>query len=316
MDRPSVMVLVPCGHLCVCHDCSRDAQLRCPICRTSVAQMIRTYASWALTYGMLLLWCEGTVALWPDIALHFHMNLPLDFASEQFANTFISQVAIETRFSVRKCELSCLNKLRMLALSSGLNILTNAAVRIPFSDPLIWSGFMLLQSALTVHLQKNQKQSTIIQVTASKQRQGYITQDTHIATKAGAWLLSRFEGSRRGPGRRLPNKSPWLSKPLLAQTSQPLRTSSVGWRLRLYDVNARSKTYGLNLQGSGRASNTHTACFSHAFSYIIQQNTGNLKWSVVSHVHIYIYMAGSLTRSMRHTNNNIKKRTSIWRQTR
>ena len=45
MDRPSVMVLVPCGHLCVCQECSCHAQQRCPICRTAVAQMIRTYAS-------------------------------------------------------------------------------------------------------------------------------------------------------------------------------------------------------------------------------------------------------------------------------
>lgn len=45
MDRPSVMVLVPCGHLCVCQECCHHAQQRCPICRTTVAQMVRTYAS-------------------------------------------------------------------------------------------------------------------------------------------------------------------------------------------------------------------------------------------------------------------------------
>ena len=45
MDRPSVMVLVPCGHLCMCQECSLHAQQRCPICRTAVAHMVRTYVS-------------------------------------------------------------------------------------------------------------------------------------------------------------------------------------------------------------------------------------------------------------------------------
>ena len=45
MDRASNMVLVPCGHLCVCQECSQHAQRRCPICRTAVTQMVRTYPS-------------------------------------------------------------------------------------------------------------------------------------------------------------------------------------------------------------------------------------------------------------------------------
>jgi len=43
MDCPAVMVLVPCGHLGICQQCSRHAQQRCPICRTVDAQMVRTY---------------------------------------------------------------------------------------------------------------------------------------------------------------------------------------------------------------------------------------------------------------------------------
>lgn len=45
MDRPSVMVLVPCGHLCICQECSHHAQQRCPICRTTTTNMVRTYVS-------------------------------------------------------------------------------------------------------------------------------------------------------------------------------------------------------------------------------------------------------------------------------
>ncbi len=44
MDQPSIMVLVPCGHLCLCQQCAY-AQQRCPICRATVAQMVRTYIS-------------------------------------------------------------------------------------------------------------------------------------------------------------------------------------------------------------------------------------------------------------------------------
>ncbi len=45
MDRPSTMVLVPCGHLCICQECSHHAQQRCPICRTATTNMVRTYVS-------------------------------------------------------------------------------------------------------------------------------------------------------------------------------------------------------------------------------------------------------------------------------
>ena len=45
MDRPSIMVLVPCGHLCICQECSHHAQQRCPICRTATTNMVRTYVS-------------------------------------------------------------------------------------------------------------------------------------------------------------------------------------------------------------------------------------------------------------------------------
>ena len=45
MDRPSIMVLVPCGHLCICQECSHHARRSCPICRTATTSMVRTYVS-------------------------------------------------------------------------------------------------------------------------------------------------------------------------------------------------------------------------------------------------------------------------------
>lgn len=45
LQRSSDTVMVPCGHLCVCQQCSTHVQQTCPICRASVTQMVRTYAS-------------------------------------------------------------------------------------------------------------------------------------------------------------------------------------------------------------------------------------------------------------------------------
>ncbi|DBA91145.1 TPA: E3 Ubiquitin ligase [Trebouxia sp. C0004] len=45
MDRPSIMVLVPCGHLCICQECSHHARHSCPICRTATTNMVETYVS-------------------------------------------------------------------------------------------------------------------------------------------------------------------------------------------------------------------------------------------------------------------------------
>lgn len=41
-DRPIHTALVPCGHLCVCWDCSNQLQ-NCPICRQTIATVLRTY---------------------------------------------------------------------------------------------------------------------------------------------------------------------------------------------------------------------------------------------------------------------------------
>ena len=43
MDRRPSVVLIPCGHLCVCQPCSSRLQQQCPICRAAVTQMIQTY---------------------------------------------------------------------------------------------------------------------------------------------------------------------------------------------------------------------------------------------------------------------------------
>lgn len=45
LQRSSDTVMVPCGHLCVCQQCSAQVQQNCPICRAAVTQMVRTYAS-------------------------------------------------------------------------------------------------------------------------------------------------------------------------------------------------------------------------------------------------------------------------------
>lgn len=43
--RPSIMVLVPCGHVCICQKCSHHAQHSCPICLTATTNMVRTNVS-------------------------------------------------------------------------------------------------------------------------------------------------------------------------------------------------------------------------------------------------------------------------------
>ena len=43
MERASEMVMVPCGHLCVCQQCFPQLQHTCPVCRGNVTQMIRMY---------------------------------------------------------------------------------------------------------------------------------------------------------------------------------------------------------------------------------------------------------------------------------
>ena len=47
MDAPVAVVLVPCGHHCLCVACSGNFQppAPCPICRTAIGQVVRTYSS-------------------------------------------------------------------------------------------------------------------------------------------------------------------------------------------------------------------------------------------------------------------------------
>lgn len=47
-DAPINTVLVPCGHLCVCLECSKrlvGSSRVCPICRTKIRKVVRTYAA-------------------------------------------------------------------------------------------------------------------------------------------------------------------------------------------------------------------------------------------------------------------------------
>jgi len=44
LDKPKSIVLVPCGHVCICSSCSRLSNLtNCPICRDPVNTMLRVY---------------------------------------------------------------------------------------------------------------------------------------------------------------------------------------------------------------------------------------------------------------------------------
>ena len=47
-DAPINTVLLPCGHLCVCLECSKrlvGSSRVCPICRTKIRKVVRTYAA-------------------------------------------------------------------------------------------------------------------------------------------------------------------------------------------------------------------------------------------------------------------------------
>ena len=42
MDKPLEMVFVPCGHICVCEECSAQIT-RCPICRSRTQMAVKVY---------------------------------------------------------------------------------------------------------------------------------------------------------------------------------------------------------------------------------------------------------------------------------
>lgn len=43
LQNPREVALFPCGHVCVCADCSLRIQERCPVCRESVAETVAVY---------------------------------------------------------------------------------------------------------------------------------------------------------------------------------------------------------------------------------------------------------------------------------
>lgn len=43
MQQEADIVLMPCGHLCVCHRCAPRLQGLCPICRANTSQVVRVY---------------------------------------------------------------------------------------------------------------------------------------------------------------------------------------------------------------------------------------------------------------------------------
>jgi hypothetical protein len=45
LDREKGIVLIPCGHMCICEPCSRDNRIkRCPICMANISGKYRVYA--------------------------------------------------------------------------------------------------------------------------------------------------------------------------------------------------------------------------------------------------------------------------------
>ncbi|PRP87944.1 serine/threonine protein kinase [Planoprotostelium fungivorum] len=44
LERPMDTVLIPCGHICVCHQCSSNMG-QCPMCRSVIQTVVKTYKS-------------------------------------------------------------------------------------------------------------------------------------------------------------------------------------------------------------------------------------------------------------------------------
>lgn len=42
MDAPLEMVLIPCRHMCVCEDCSKQL-ISCPMCRQTVEDALKVF---------------------------------------------------------------------------------------------------------------------------------------------------------------------------------------------------------------------------------------------------------------------------------
>jgi uncharacterized protein YbdZ (MbtH family) len=43
LEKERCVALIPCGHLCLCRDCS-GTQTKCPVCRTPIQDLLRTYS--------------------------------------------------------------------------------------------------------------------------------------------------------------------------------------------------------------------------------------------------------------------------------
>jgi len=44
LDKPAVVVFIPCAHICCCMDCTQALRM-CPICRMKIEKAVRTYTS-------------------------------------------------------------------------------------------------------------------------------------------------------------------------------------------------------------------------------------------------------------------------------
>lgn len=42
-ERPREIIILPCGHVCLCEDCSIDINERCPVCRGGIDQKAAAY---------------------------------------------------------------------------------------------------------------------------------------------------------------------------------------------------------------------------------------------------------------------------------
>lgn len=44
LDKKKVVLIYPCGHLCVCQGCANKLEGQCPVCRGKVTDVVKVYA--------------------------------------------------------------------------------------------------------------------------------------------------------------------------------------------------------------------------------------------------------------------------------
>lgn len=68
LDEDAGVLFEPCGHICCCSSCGVPLQ-QCPICRTSITNIIKAYISWIRLYFVDA--CNTKVGFFFDFFLGF-----------------------------------------------------------------------------------------------------------------------------------------------------------------------------------------------------------------------------------------------------